>query len=112
MMMFVAGCARAGDPWTQADWNRQFAYTVLDLADWAQTRYIATRPQFHETNRFLGEHPSLGKVNNYFAATLAAHWLITDLLPSRYRPVWQYGTITFEAYFVLHNRSLGVGFKF
>jgi len=112
LLLAVCGCAHA-EEWSRADTARQAAYTALHLADWAQTRYITThRQDFVETNAMLGERPSLGRINNYFAATLAGHYAISALLPTKYRPYWQYGTITIEAYFVLHNRAIGIGFQF
>ena len=115
--IFLSWCistpSYSADDWSREDVARQTAYTILHVADWAQSRYIAAHPdRFYETNGILGKHPSLGKVNTYFAATLIGHYAITALLPAKYRPVWQYGTITVEAYYVLHNNSLGIGFKF
>ena len=113
LLMLVAGCARAADDWSRTDWNRQLAYTALHIADWTQTRYIATHPeQYHELNPLLGTHPTLGYVNNYFALGLIGHWAITYMLPAHYRPIWQYGSIAVEGYFVLHNRSIGISMKF
>jgi hypothetical protein len=103
--------AQAAD-WSSADIARQTAYTIVHVADWAQTRYIATHPeQYRERNPLLSEHPSVGQVNHYFAATLVAHYAITHFLPPAYRPIWQYGTITMQTYVVLHNRSVGIKFQ-
>jgi hypothetical protein len=111
LLLALSGFAHADD-WTRTDTARQAAYTVLHLADWAQTRYIATHANFSETNVMLEERPSLGRVNNYFAATLIGHYAISAMLPAKYRPTWQYGTITIEAYCVLHNRAIGIGMQF
>jgi len=93
---------------------RQFASLGLLGADWAQTRTIAKNPyQWHETNPILGQHPSVGNVNNYFAAAMLGHTLLANLLPPEYRKLLQYGTIGLEAPVVGKNKfKLGIGMTF
>lgn len=111
LFLSCAGSARA--QLSEEDLKRQLAYTGLLLADWAQTRYIATHPaDYHETNPLLGKHPSLARTNNYFAASLAVNWGAVYAMPADWRPAWQYSFIAMEAFFVLRNRSLGIGFEF
>ena len=101
------------DDWTSADTVAQGAVTALLIADWGQTRYIALNPQdWHEKNSLLGEHPSSGKVNDYFAAAIVGHAAISYLLPKDLRHGWQYVWIGIEANTVQNNRSLGIRMQF
>lgn len=94
--------------------KREAAYAALAVADWAQTRYTAKHydQTGTEINPMLGRTPSLGRVNNYFAATLVFHAAVTYLLPPRYRSAWQYTGIVFEAVIVGRNAYIGVGMQF
>lgn len=103
----------AGDPWSDADVAREVAYGAVHLIDWSQTRYAARQGDaFRETNPVLGDHPSVGRVDGYFAATLAGHVLVTDLLPRSWRSLWQGSTIAVEATIAAHNRAIGVKIAF
>lgn len=108
-----ATVAHAGRPFTEADWGRQWAYTVLHSVDWHQTRQIAGNPQrYRETNPLLGDHPSLGRVNRYFALTLATHWAIAYALPDPARRYFQNGTIALELVVIQRNASIGLSYRF
>lgn len=102
-----------GSNWTQSDTARELASLGLLGIDWAQTRTTAKNPNiFSEANKFLGPHPSLGKVNNYFAAMMAGHAYLANVLPPEYRKYLQYGTIGLEGYVSGKNKMLGVGMTF
>jgi hypothetical protein len=100
--------------WTDDDVRRQLQYLTLHGTDWAQTRTIAKNPQdFRETNKLLGEHPSVGKVNNYFATTAVGHALLMNALPPEWRKWAQYGTIGLEAGVAGRNKlKFGIGMTF
>lgn len=118
------------DDWTTADTARQGALTALLVADWGQTRWIVKHPRDQiqscasqapcsrtyesrsESNRLLGERPSIGKVNNYFAAFALGHAAISYVLPKEWRQGWQYIFIGTEIDAVLANRSMGVKMEF
>lgn len=90
----------------------RIAANTLILADWAQTRYISTHPDdYYETNSSLGEHPSIGKVNRHFLITLAKVDGLGWLMPHQYQKYWFAGWAIYEASFVLHNHSIGIGMK-
>jgi len=93
---------------------QELGYLALHGMDWAQTRTIAKNPQqWSETNRILGEHPSVGKVNNYFLATGLAHALASQYLPPDLAKWLQYGTIGLEAGVTGRNKfKLGIGMTF
>lgn len=131
LLLFLLPSICFGGDWTKEDTYRQTALAALLVTDWAQTRWIVKNPQTTmqpssatgrpgpmqitsrvEGNPILGEHPSIGKVNNYFAASLVGHAAIAYLLPPELRNVWQYGWLLLEADAVVHNRSAGVKFNF
>lgn len=96
--------------------TRQWAYTALHVADWAQTRNIARSASvggsWIETNPILGPRPSQARVNRYFVATLAAHWAISYNLSPALRREWQIGTIALQAIVVRNNYQLGISASF
>jgi hypothetical protein len=119
------------DPMTTADWQLQTALIILQIADWGQTRDIATNTfngagwndetkefyyftnyRKHETNPILGNHPSIGEVNCYFVAYIIATTVGTYIIPQKYRPYWQCFFILDELYFVSRNAKLGIKMKF
>lgn len=110
-LLFPCSCM-AGD-WTTADTVRQGVFTGLTVIDWAQTRYIAKHPYtFSETNGVLGDHPSVGKVNNYFATAIVGHAAVSYMLPPAWREGWQYVWIGVESQKTYHNHSIGIRFSF
>jgi len=109
----LSQCAKASEAWSQADKAREAVFLTADLVDYGQTQYIAARPHcWREINPILGEHPSHEKVVEWFVASAAVHALITDQLPARYRPAWQYVTIGFEVGNVARNAKVGIKFTF
>jgi hypothetical protein len=63
--------------WSTSDALYQVAVATVTAADWAQTRYISNNSTTcFEYNPIIGVHPSLGKVNDYFGATIATEALI------------------------------------
>ena len=105
--------ACAFDEWSEADKTREAVYLAVDTIDWLQTRNIARNPdKFYETNSYLGQHPSVGKVNEYFAVTMLLHVGIVTSLPSKYRSVFQFTTIAYEINYVAGNYQIGISAKF
>ena len=103
----------AFDEWSDADVKREAVYLAVDTVDWLQTRNIARNPdKFYETNSYLGQHPSVGKVNGYFATMMLVHVGIVTVLPSKYRAVFQFTSIVYEASYVAGNYKLGISAKF
>lgn len=119
----VAPNARAGDDWTTGDTVRQSVVTALLIVDWGQTRYIVKHPQDPmqpngtytwraEGNGVLGDYPSIGKVNNYFAVAIIGHAAISYVLPRGWRDAWQYVWIGAELNETAHNRRMGIKVEF
>ncbi len=99
--------------WTKADTQRQLVYSALHVIDWGQTRDIANRPkEYQEQNLYLGKHPSIQRVDTYFALTLLGHAYISYILPPEQRKIWQYISIGVRFQIVSINYSLGVNIHF
>jgi len=113
LCLLLAGQARA-DEWSRADTVRQVIASAVIIADWRQTLYIADHPEsyYEKTNFFLDKHPDREAVNTYFALFLLSNYAVAAALPPSWRPYFQYLTIGYEAYYVRHNLSIGIGFEF
>lgn len=100
--------------WRPSDWSRnnsilQKSVVVFIMADWLQTRYIASNPdQYEEANPILGPNPSLGEVDRYFACCLVGNTLIAFLLPQKFRLRWQTISLSMQVGTVNHNYNMGV----
>lgn len=104
-----AAPALASDPWEAHDVAAGAALGTLLVVDYLQTRQIAKNPgEFHETNHILGEHPSIGKVNNYFMIASALTYVFIDALPSEYRSYVLAAGIVVQAGVVAGNFNLGI----
>lgn len=110
-MLFMFTTAHAGEL-TKEQWLLEGVNAGLYYMDYKQTLDLKNHPGMYEMNPVLGKHPSDSKVRNYFAANLVGHTVITALLPEKYRPIWQWSTITVELIVVRHNASLGIHAKF
>ena len=103
--------------WSKEDIYRQLGYGALQGIDWAQTRTIAKNPDRWKeigpvTSRLLGDHPSVGQVNNYFLASTLANTLLAHQLPPEWRKIFQYLNIGYGAQNNLKNYKLGIGMTF
>lgn len=113
LLLLLSSNACAFDEWSEADKTREAVYLALDAVDWMQTRNIARNPaEFYETNSYLGEHPSVGKVNGYFASMMLLHVGVVTVLPSKHRALFQLTSIVYEAIFVAGNYQLEISAKF
>lgn len=80
MVVLLAGLFAGWTPTQKALWG---TYTASWLVDLGQTRYIAENPDnyWEEQSAYLiGKHPSIGAVNNLFAAQYVLNYLISDRL--------------------------------
>lgn len=116
LLLFLAtGAVRdaRAEPWDNVDLFLGATTTAALIADWGQTRYAAQHPdEFKEKNRILGEHPSVARVNVYFATYVVGALLVADWLTPDNRKLFL-GVITVvEISAVKHNRSIGVKFSF
>lgn len=107
LFIFLQGCSTV-QPTNKALFTTS---TVLLAVDWAQTRYIASHPEeFHEKNPLLGRHPSVNKVDAYFAGVMAANLLLYNVLPEKYQKYWFTGLSIVEVGAIGNNLLIGVGF--
>jgi hypothetical protein len=89
---------------------------TLIIADWAQTRHIADNPdQFREVGmaeNFIGEHPSTGDVNRYFAISLALTNAMAYFMPEDKKKWFYIGVSLYEADYVKSNMQIGIKGEF
>lgn len=101
--------------WTKEDTAWESAYLMAHIADWGQTRDIASQcgvGTYAETNPLLGSCPETNWVNTYFMATALAHVALTTVLPKKYRRMFQVGTLAMEIGYVSNNASIGLRASF
>lgn len=68
--------------WTNKHKSLLATAVTLHTLDWGQTKTIALNPdKYYETNPILGRHPSIGKVNTYFAVTALIVPTLAHFLP-------------------------------
>jgi len=129
---FVAGAflytllfpqARAAEPWDRGDAALGAAALTATLIDWGQTRYIAKNPCPHAgggtdctdpyreggfARHFIGEHPTVGKVDRYFAIATVAGGLAAHFMPSACRKWFLGGIAVLELTVVNGNKRIGL----
>lgn len=133
MIMVIGLAAPVSAAWDKSD----TALFALRIIDWGQTRDIATitpeQPillpdgtqigcihahyEHSEINPLLGEHPSRGKVNNYFVALIifdqfCRHKADSNDKWAKFETGWQKVNIGIESTLVARNYSIGIDFKF
>lgn len=123
LLLACAAEQARGDDWTTGDTVRQAALSALILADWGQTQQIArggldqckgaqTRCTYYfergPAAHFIGTNPSVGQVNNYFAASLLLSAGVAAVLPRGWRDAFQYVYIGYEVRSVESNRGMGL----
>lgn len=96
--------------WGEADAYRESAWQVINFIDYRQTSDIS-EPHY-EQNPLLGNHPSQGEIDKYFAVSAIGHFGASELLPLRYRKNWQWLTIGVSGAIVYHNYRIGLRFNF
>lgn len=95
------------------DFSLYSAYSTATYADWKQTQQIARHPErFKEANAPIGDNPSTGKVNQYFARKIALEVGISVILPITFSRIFLGGMSIYEFQAVKHNHSIGIKFNF
>lgn len=113
LLLLVSLNAHAFDDWDTTDKRLFIASEALLLADWLQTRQIVKNPdKYHETNRILGEHPSMGAVNLYFASWMVGNYLLADYAGEKYRTAYLTGVVGVQFIVVRNNALLGLKIAF
>lgn len=113
ILMLFSGAAHADfDSWSTTDKSLFVAHTALVVADWGQTRDIVRRPhEYYETNSILGQHPSMQKVDLFFAASLIGTYYLFDRY-KEHRTEMLIGFSIARAAAVKHNAELGLKVRF
>jgi len=102
----------AAEPWTDTQVAAGATLGALLATDYLQTRQIAKQPElYHEVNPVLGQHPSIGKVNLYFATSAVLGYAVLDTLPSDYRDWALAAGLVLELAVTTHNQSIGLKVK-
>jgi hypothetical protein len=87
--------------------------TILIAIDWGQTLDIVNNSEeYYETNPFLGDHPSRGKVNTYFAGWVIANYGVTKLLKGNFRKAWLWSLNAFQLSSIHNNYNIGLRLNF
>jgi len=113
LIILVLGLGFSGqaNAWSDKDTMWQMAYLSSHIADWGQTRDIASQCNaglYYETNPILGRCPNTQWVNRYFIATALLHVGVANILPGKYRRLFQAGTMLMELNYVNSNANIGL----
>lgn len=108
LCLVLCGCSNFS---TQDNVFQVVSQSLL-VADWAQTRDIKNHKERHEGNVLLGPHPSDGKIDAYFAGSMAANQLIANELEGGWRTGFQAAIILIETAAVSNNHALGIKLSF
>jgi len=123
ILLSFIGAANA-EPWDKWDTALAGAAVTAIVIDWSQTRYMAKHPcinagggtdcpdPYYENGpiakRFIGENPSVGKVDRYFAGYAATMLLVADWLSPPLRKGFLAFTTVVQIGYVSHNFRIGV----
>ena len=105
----LTGCSTLAphDDWTRRDTALEITWQVANAADMHTTQRIHERHGLIEGNpaarQFLGANPDPRDVIVVGAMGGLSHYLITRLLPPKWRPWWQGGTIALSGHAVATN---------
>lgn len=111
--------------WSKSDTIRQAVLTSMLYVDYKQTDEMRIENAtgyarkmgsqwytYHEANPILRKQFTENGIRNYFLSFEAASIVVARALPREYRPAVQYALIVTEAITVIHNRKIGIKFKF
>ena len=115
IFMLLALLATNANAWSKKDPYWETAYLVTHLADWGQTLDISSQcagGSYYETNPVMGKCPSAQVVNAYFIGTALLHYGVAQILPPKYRRMFQAGTMGMELSYITNNASIGLNVKF
>jgi len=126
-LALLTGCATPRSAWDRTDAALAGAALTATVIDWGQTRYIAKHPcanaggaatctdPYRETGiarHFIGERPTVGQVDAYFAANLIAVGAIAHALPGPWRKGYLGAVTVIELHYTTHNKRIGIGLEF
>lgn len=120
LVMLLCLCATASaedaDKWTRGDTVLQAAVLSFTAIDASQTLKIARNPdKYYESGfacTFIGEHPSVHSVKQYFIVSAIVKTGVAVLLPKPYRTVWQAANIGISLSYIHKNMEIGLRLSF
>lgn len=99
--------------WSATDIALEATVATVFLIDHNQTRQIKNHPGLHESNIFLGKHPSDTHIRNHFLLAMVGHAIIVNAMgPGKLRTQFQAGTVAVEMIVIGRNKKLGLNIKF
>lgn len=105
--LFLIKEAKAADDWSTDNTVAEVSYQLVNAIDYAQTIRIKDRPDLVEGNwagrAWMGREPHGTGAVTYFATLAVSHYVISRLLPAKWRPYWQVGTLAASGYNVIRN---------
>jgi hypothetical protein len=114
MLLFSASSLTAQARFSVADHVLLAASTAAMVSDWSTTIDGARRGA-HELNpitrRLIGEYPSLGAVNLYFAGSIVGSAIVASQLPPTWRRIWLVAVTANGLRATVGNRSRGLRFS-
>jgi uncharacterized protein YfiM (DUF2279 family) len=112
LTLLLAVCFSAhADDWTTEQKALGAIALTATVVDYGQTRGLVLDHR-NEGNRVLGKHPSMGKVNAYFAAVSVLGYLVADNLSSDNRTTFLVLASGIEIYQIGQNKYLGCRIAF
>jgi hypothetical protein len=110
-MLLGAGRAAALDPWTAQDTALEAAFVAAVVVDWRQTHWTLDNGGY-EMNPLLGPRPTDQRLGVSVLGAVAAHAVVSAVLPAKWRRWWQAVSLAGEASAVGWNVSAGARVEF
>lgn len=108
LALALTGCANAPD-WRPYDTRREVVYQLVNAADAWQTAQIQHRADLVEVGpmarSLMGAEPSDRDVAIYFTSMAVSHYVISRILPPKWRSWWQNTTLLYHSSVVYENCS-------
>lgn len=106
----------SADKWDKTELTLASIFTITTIVDWGQTRDIVKTNhkeiKYRETNLYLGENPSMSKVDTYMPLAIITSLTAAHYLPKKYRKALLFGLSLLELNALRNNHSLGLRVKF
>lgn len=108
-LLLACGCTSIAprDDWQTDHTVAEVAFQLSNAVDALQTARIRDRDDLREgaplTRAVLGPKPEARETALYFASVGVSHYLISRILPPKWRPWWQGGTLVYSGATVLNN---------
>lgn len=104
------------DDWREIDTKRQVAYTVIAIMDAGTTADIRNHDDIEEkapiTRQVLGRNPEPTETALYFTGMAIGNYVVSAVLPPKYRSYWQNTTIIVNGGIVANNYRIGLRWGF